>query len=831
MAPASPPGPPAAPPVSVAGESGTEALDLDLKIQWEGLQQRVHAQRRRSFWLGNSTIVTFLAGAGCWLVYYLVMVYGYAALDPGKIRIERDAAEPDRLVLIYHPQSGGRVGFSRTGVERGTEVLDRVMPDQVGKDQQLHWRVGGLRTGDVIEVTFRSGLLLDSRELAVPEPPSAPVLGDGALAGQVLSAADNRPVAGAEVRVVGTRLSAHTDAQGRFRLEQAPTGAVPIEVSAPGFSTQQLERKLISGGETPVRVALNPGMEAGRIRIDLTWEDTSLDLDAHLTGPLPDGQQFHVYYHEMGDLRSREFVKLEADEDFDGGPETISVLGVLPGTYRYFVHDYTNREKPQSTSLARSGAEVVVQQGGQTYRFRAGHDRPGNVWNVCTIEVTPGGAVVKKVDSYEGTKAEALGLYAKRTRSDRSRWISRYGGSRGSEDAVAAGLDWLARHQAADGSWSNYCLGDEDPRSRCEKDGPPCTLAGDKYEMAQTGLALLAFQAGGHYYFNKNTYSAAVRKGLDWMISRQQPDGALVSATPLPTGVELPSGGHSRYHRSYMYDHGIATFALAEACAVAADQNQEPDNRYMEAARRAVRFIESQQHTDGSWRYNDNFDEPGDSSVAGWQVLALKSAKEAGIPPTRKCVAKIRGFFHRLETGENGRTWYQRLPRPVPPLIETEATTGIGMLVRQFLLDEADAPMVREAAAYLARYAEEKWGDHVAEVAEVAEERDFYLWYNCTLAMYQVGGRHWARWNAAIRDTILPLQRIDGCARGSWDPISKWGKTGGRIYSTALAVLTLEVYYRYAGRDETLDWFEINATAERNSQEDAPKERVKPGSR
>ena len=58
--------------------------------------------------------------------------------------------------------------------------------------------------------------------------------------------------------------------------------------------------------------------------------------------------------------------------------------------------------------------------------------------------------------------------------------------------------------------------------------------------------------------------------------------------------------------------------------------------------------------------------------------------------------------------GTTGRTWYEKRRR-VPPLWQTDATTGIGMLVRQFLLGQSDAPLVHKAADYLADYAEQTW--------------------------------------------------------------------------------------------------------------------------
>ena len=354
-----------------------------------------------------------------------------------------------------------------------------------------------------------------------------------------------------------------------------------------------------------------------------------------------------------------------------------------------------------------------------------------------------------------------------------------------SEKGVDEGLDWLARHQHPDGYWANRCLGGHTAESRCEA-GDPCTGAGKVCEMAHSGLSLLAFQAGGHYYFNHQKYSAVVRRGLDWLVEHQAKDGALVGTLATPRrGVYM--------HNYYMYEHGIATFALADACAAAKASGVKPDSRYLDALAKAVSFIEKQQHYDGGWRYSQFKSEVTDASVTGWQVLALKSAREAGIDFSPECLAGIRTFFSHRAMGSNGRTGYTNRRKLI-----TEATTGVGMLAHQFLLGEPDAPLVQDAADYLAKEASRRWGT----LPRPGDDRDYYLWYNCTLAMFQAGGDNWKRWNDVVRDTILKLQEHTGCARGSWSPDCYKGSTGGRIFSTALAVLTLEVYYRYTQHNE-----------------------------
>jgi uncharacterized protein YfaP (DUF2135 family) len=611
--------------------------------------------------------------------------------------------------------------------------------------------------------------------------------GTAVLAGQIVNALDNHPVPNAEVRVAGTKLSAHTDSQGRYRLAGIPAGQVPLEISAAGYTSEQFQRVLTAGKENSLREAINPGMKAGQIRIVLTWGEEPKDLDAHLEGPLPDGQRFHVYYHHPGDLKSREFVRLDVDAQNGEGPETITVLGVLPGRYQYWVHDYTHRDEPKSTALAQSEAEVKIYQGSQTYRYHAGHDMVGNRWDVCTIDVAPEGAAVKKIDTYQNTSLQSLGLYAKRTMAGRSEWIAESGGSTQSETTVDDGLNWLARHQGEKGGWSRELLGGGE-KSRCEKP-LACSDADNVVHcpFAHSGLALLAFQAGGHYYFNNNTYSKTVRRGLDWLVANQASDGALFNAKASrkrnnPEGFSQPS----------MYEHGIAAFALADACAAARESGQAPDARYLHAAAKAARFIEEVQHRDGGWRYNDRVKEPSDTSVTGWQVLALKSAREAGIAIPAPCVEQVRRYFNEREMGVDGRTDY------LQPNTGTDAMTGVGMLARQFLLNEPHAPLIGEAANYLARRAQQQWGNAAGATAGT----DYYLWYNCTLAMYQAGGKPWEQWNPIIRDTLVRLQRHDGCERGSWDPDSGRGSKGGRILSTALAILTLETYYRYAAPAE-----------------------------
>ena len=137
--------------------------------------------------------------------------------------------------------------------------------------------------------------------------------------------------------------------------------------------------------------------------------------------------------------------------------------------------------------------------------------------STATMEKTVPEAVVPAETESTVAVGRSPGLYSRRTQAGRQRWITQYGGTAKSENAVAEGLNWLARHQAADGSWSNRCIG-TDPMSRCEKDAP-CTDPGGQFEMAHSGLALLAFQAGD--IITATTPSIQPSCGRGWIGSLQ----------------------------------------------------------------------------------------------------------------------------------------------------------------------------------------------------------------------------------------------------------------------------------------------------------------------
>ena len=195
----------------------------------------------------------------------------------------------------------------------------------------------------------------------------------------------------------------------------------------------------------------------------------------------------------------------------------------------------------------------------------------------------------------------------------------------------------------------------------------------------------------------------------------------------------------------------------------------------------------------------DEINSESDVSVSGWQILALKAARRAGANEvSQDCVSRMEAFFNRCQDPASGRTSYQSPDGP------SDAMTAVGMLEYEFIREMPDAPLVVNGAKYLADEAESSFKFDRKRPKQkrkqfAAVPGDYYTYYNGTLAMFQAGGQPWKRWNDVVRDTLVDQQCDDeeGCRRGSWDPSDRWGPQGGRVYSTALAVLTLEVYYRY----------------------------------
>lgn len=341
-----------------------------------------------------------------------------------------------------------------------------------------------------------------------------------------------------------------------------------------------------------------------------------------------------------------------------------------------------------------------------------------------------------------------------RVGSDRMQRAIANGGSQDTEAAVIAALKWLAEHQSKDGRWDTdrYEGGREVMVNGENRRG-----AGSHADTGITGLALLAFLAHGNTHL-KGEHPQTVQRGLEWLLSMQGADGNL--------------GGDALVFER-MYCHAMATCALSEAYAMSGDSRLEAP------VRQAIGFcIKAQDKNGGGWRYQPG--DPGDTSQLGWQVMALKSAELAGIEMPSETRSGMVRFLKSVGSGKNGG-----LASYKPGHRVTNTMTAEALVCRQFLGMTRENPAANEAGNYLL-------GDLPGR-----GDGNVYYWYYGTLGMFQLQGNHWRQWNKALQDSLLKTQQTSGDLRGSWDPDNVWGAYGGRVYSTALSTLCLEVYYRF----------------------------------
>lgn len=327
----------------------------------------------------------------------------------------------------------------------------------------------------------------------------------------------------------------------------------------------------------------------------------------------------------------------------------------------------------------------------------------------------------------------------------RAKTLIKGGGSTESEQAVTLGLRWLARHQQADGSWT-FHHGSDDP-GKLEK----CTTGA-------TGLAVLSFLGAGHTHRNDVRFQTNVDKGLKFLLSqmKRSRDGGDLR------GLVVSNEG--------MYAHAIATLALCEAYGLTQDE------KLLDPAQQAVNFIVfAQDPKKGGWRYSPH--EPGDTTVTGWQVMALKSARSSGLKvPTRTLTAA--GRFLDTVQASGGSKYGYITSESTPPM------TAIGLLCRMYLGWKQNTPALRKGVQFLSHT-----GPSLG---------DIYYDYYATQVLHHWGGPEWKKWNEVLRDHLIQSQATAGDASGSWKPTGDRGAdAGGRLYQTCLSIMTLEVYYRY----------------------------------
>lgn len=322
---------------------------------------------------------------------------------------------------------------------------------------------------------------------------------------------------------------------------------------------------------------------------------------------------------------------------------------------------------------------------------------------------------------------------------DRMNRLKESGGTAKGEAAVVKALDYLQNTQNADGSW--------DPT----------------HPVAMTGLALLAYL--GHCETPQSKkYGDTVLKAITYLVNvGLKEDGRLTNKAD--------------NNIQWVYDHGIATYALAEAYTFCSKLNIKiPD--LDKVTEKAGERIMKGQAASGGWHYRFGQAPGGDNSVGFWQIQAMKACKHTGLWKDSDFKKHSRLALDFLESvqGPNGAIGYRTDPNRSPGL------TGGGVLAFQ-MWDEGSHKAVKKGVDWIDKNAKFTWG---------STDANLYYHYYHIQAMLNHGGKEWDKYNKLIRDPLIDAQKPDG----SWDQKMNHGPINVHM-ATCLATLSLEVYYRF----------------------------------
>ena len=338
------------------------------------------------------------------------------------------------------------------------------------------------------------------------------------------------------------------------------------------------------------------------------------------------------------------------------------------------------------------------------------------------------------------------------------------------------GFDWLVRHQSPDGSWKADRF-----EEACADGG--CSGPGfEGYDVGVTSLAVLAFAGTGNTAWH-GRHRQTVRRAMKWLLSQQAKDGAI---------------GRTK-SEGWMYNHAIATMALCELRAMGGTQafSLRP---FTESA---VAFCLRSQNPGNGWRYEARSGD-NDTSITGWMVLALKAARVAGMQVPDESFRSARNFIDRA-TAMTGATGY-RAPDGASAFLQTQSgkydpvptMTAVGVLCRRLTGQGRSEKAVKDGVEIL-----------LADLPTTAARKvNHYYWYYGTYALFQAShgpnDRRWREWNRSVQEALVSTQvgesgggESDGAESGSWAPNGEWGIAGGRVYATAINLLTLEASFRY----------------------------------
>ena len=319
------------------------------------------------------------------------------------------------------------------------------------------------------------------------------------------------------------------------------------------------------------------------------------------------------------------------------------------------------------------------------------------------------------------------------------------------EQSIDRALSWLARQQLADGSYS----------------------APESAQPAATSLAIMAYLSKGHLP-GEGPYGNQLDRGIDYVLLCQQPDGLLA----------LTGAGSRGNGKTAAYNHAIAGLLLTEVYGLTdrgrAARLKPAILRALEFTRRVQTIPKNDPADAGGWRYlySPSYNE-SDLSVTSWELMFLRSARNAEFVVPKQYVDDAIGYVLRCWDERQGIFYYKRSGADQR---WSRGMVGAGMLALA-MAGQHQTRIAQRAGDWLVGYPFRRFGEMVG-----GGDRFFYSTYYCSQAMAQLGGRYWKRFFPSVVTVLLQSQQ----SSGSWppEPFSN-DRMFGNTYTTAMAVLSL----------------------------------------
>jgi len=381
---------------------------------------------------------------------------------------------------------------------------------------------------------------------------------------------------------------------------------------------------------------------------------------------------------------------------------------------------------------------------------------------------------------------------ANRRGTGRSEMLRKYDGDDKTESSAQLGLKWLAANQEKDGPQGHPVGGSWN----CARHNPwhnnvvlpAFTNEDELVNVSVSALSLLCFLGDGSTH-QSGLYQDAVKKGLEFIKTAQDQTGCINIPKGHVHNKQCLEQGEDHGQLARRYNHNISTLFLVELYAMTGDAEIK------DMAQRALEHSRNKPEPGFPWSF---YLEPTDMGPSIFYILALRIAQETDLLVSAKEIDRTKVYLDRLTDRKSGRIVHICA---IPICFGGMDSTASGLFGH--ILMKSNKEIITRGANWLRQFPPQwepfyQYTDYYPNLLFLEDNfMNEWHWYYQTLAFRQIGGDYWSEWNRKHKEVLLKHQRIGGLLDGSWDPEGPWATIGGRVYSTAFSILSLQAYYSY----------------------------------